>query len=78
MIETRKTLFVSSETWEKLFGKTTEKSSVIEIQAHPGIQADEMFLLSDAPYDFFVYVKKVRPPDGKEGSKEGSVDAPRG
>ena len=66
MSETRKTLFVSSETWEKLFGKTTEKSSVIEIQAHPGIQADEMFLSSDVPDNWFVYAKNVRSPDGKK------------
>ena len=67
MSETRKTLFVSSETWEKLFGKTTaEKSSVIEMRVHPIIQADEMFLLSDAPDNWFVYAKNVRSPDGKK------------
>ena len=69
MSETRKTLFVSAETWEKLFGKTIEKSSVIEIRVHPIIKSDEMFLLSDAPdntIDWFVYAKNVRSPDGKK------------
>ena len=66
MSETRKTLFVSSETWERLFGKTIEKSSVIEIRVHPIIKADEMFLLSDAPDNWFVYSKNVLSPDGKK------------
>ncbi len=65
MSETRKTLFVSSETWERLFGKTIEKSSVIEIRVHPIIKADEIFLLSDAPDNWLVYAKNVRSPDGK-------------
>ena len=66
MSETRKTLFVSSETWERLFGKTIVKSSVIEIRVHPIIKADEMFLLSDVPDNWLVYAKNVRSPDGKK------------